>query len=129
MNTTKEITKNLYQAMFANNGWEDLFANEITYLGPLASIVEGKEEVINITEQFLKNKYTGQVKNIICEADSACVLTHYQIGHPDAALIDVHACEIIKIKDEKVLSMEVYFDSLKVSEFGAKMQQMQKNKS
>jgi len=41
------------------------------------------------------------------------------------ALLEVDACEIIKIEDGKVLSMEVYFDSLKVSKFGEKMQQMQ----
>lgn len=127
MKTTNEITTAFYQAMFANQGWEDFLADQATYLGPLASLVEGKESVVAVTQQFLKNKYTGAVKSIISEGSSACVLTHYQIGHPDMALLEVDACEIIKVEDGKVVSMEAYFDSLKVSEFGAKMQQMQAN--
>ncbi|OJJ18014.1 hypothetical protein BKI52_29630 [marine bacterium AO1-C] len=125
MKTSKEITAAFYQAMFKNEGWEDLFADQATYLGPLASLIEGKEAVVGITQQFLKNKYTGEVKNIISEGDKACVLTHYKLGHPDMELLEIDACEIIKIEDGKVLSMEVYFDSLKVSQFGEKMQKMQ----
>lgn len=125
MKTSKEITTAFYQAMFKNQGWEDFLAAKATYLGPLASLIEGKEAVVDVTQQFLKNKHTGEVKNIIAEGNEACVLTHYQLGHPAMALLEVDACEIIKIEDGKVLSMEVYFDSLKVSEFGEKMQQMQ----
>ncbi|MBO6516229.1 MAG: nuclear transport factor 2 family protein [Bacteroidia bacterium] len=125
MKTTKETTAEFYNAMLNNQGWEDFLAEQATYLGPLASLVEGKENVVNITHQFLNNKQTGEVKNIISEGNQACVLTHYQIGHPSMALLEVDACEIINIEDGKVLSMEVYFDSLKVSEFGQKMQKMQ----
>jgi len=121
MKTTKEITAEFYQAMLKNHGWEDFLSDEATYLGPLASLIEGKKSVVSITQQFLNNKYTGEVKSIISEGSNNCVLTHYQIGHPDVALLDVDACEIIKIEDGKVLSMEVYFDSLKVSAFAEKM--------
>lgn len=125
MKTSKEITAEFYQAMLKNEGWESFLADNATYLGPLASLVEGKEAVVGITQQFLKNKYTGEVKNIISEGDNTCVLTHYQLGHPAAATLEVDACEIVKVEDGKILSMEVYFDSLKVSEFGKKMQSMQ----
>lgn len=125
MKTSKEITENFYQAMFNNQGWEDMMSDQITYLGPLASLVEGKESVVAITQQFLKNKYTGEVKDTISEGDNVCVRTHYQLGHPDVELIDIDACEIVKIKDGKILSMEAHFDSLKVSQFGEKMQKMQ----
>lgn len=122
MKTSKTIAAAYYQAMLDNQGWEDFLADQVTYLGPLASLVEGKTSVIDITQQFLQNKHTGKVKTIIAEGDQACVLTHYQIGHPDVAILEVDACEIINVKADKIVSMEVYFDSLKVSEFGKKMQ-------
>lgn len=65
MKTNKEITTAFYQAMLKNQGWEDYLADQATYLGPLASLIEGKEAVVGVTQQFLKNKYTGEVKNII----------------------------------------------------------------
>lgn len=125
MKSGKEITSEFYQAMFNNKGWEDFMAEKATYLGPLSSLIEGREAVIAVTQQFLKNKYSGQIKSIISEGNTACVLTHYQIGHPDMALLELDACEIITIEDGKVISWEAYFDSLKLSEFGAKMQKMQ----
>lgn len=125
MKTNKEITVEFYEAMFRNEGWEDFLVDDSTYLGPLASLLEGKEAVVNATQQFLSRKYSGEIKNVISEGNTTCVLTHYEIGHPEAALLDVDACEIITVENGKVQSMEVYFDSLKVSEFGAKMQKMQ----
>lgn len=125
MKSTKEITSDFYQAMMANNGWESYFTEGATYLGPLAGLIEGREAVVGVTSQFLERKFSGEVKSIIAEGDNSCVLTHYQIGHPSAALLEVDACEIIKIENGKVASMEVYFDSLKVSAFGEKMKQIQ----
>ncbi len=125
MKTSKEITADFYQAMLNDKGWEDYLSDQVTYLGPLASLVEGKEAVVGITQQFIKNKYKGEVKNIISEGDNTCALTQYQLGHPSVETINVDACEILQIEDGKILSMEVYFDSLKVSAFGEKMQKMQ----
>ncbi len=42
MKTNKKITSEFYQAMLKNQGWEDFLAEEATYLGPLASLIEGK---------------------------------------------------------------------------------------
>lgn len=125
MKSNKQISEAFYQAMFNNEGWQDYLANEVSFLGPLASLVEGKEAVVNITTQFLAQKHTGTIKNIIAEEDSICVLTQYQLGHPAVELLEIDACEILKIKDGKVLSMEVFFDSLQVSKFGERMQQLQ----
>lgn len=125
MKTSTEITTEFYQAMFKNEGWEHLLADTATYLGPISSLVEGKEAVVEVTKQFLQNKYTGKIKSMISQEDTVCVRTYYQIGHPDVALLEVDACEIIKVKDEKVISWEAHFDSLKVSQFGEKMKQMQ----
>lgn len=125
MKTTKEIIEKFYQGMLAKQGWEDFLAEHATYLGPLSPLLDGKAAVVEGTKQFLKNKYAGEVKNIIVDEDSACVLTAYQLGHPDAALLDLKASEIIKVEDGKVVSMEVYFDTLKLTAFFEKMQSMQ----
>lgn len=128
MKTTKETTEAYYQAMFKNQGWEELLSDQATYFDPLSKLIEGKEAVIGVTKQFLQGKHTGVIKSIISEGDMVCVRTHYQVGHPDVALLEVDACEIIKVVNGKIASMEVYFDSKSVSEFGAKMQQLQEQK-
>ncbi|HAS46709.1 MAG TPA: hypothetical protein DCS93_39865 [Microscillaceae bacterium] len=68
MKTSKEITTAFYQAMFKNQGWEDFLAAKATYLGPLASLIEGKEAVVDVTQQFLKNKHTEEVKTLLQKA-------------------------------------------------------------
>lgn len=112
----------MFKAMHGKSGWEDLVTDEVTYQGPMASIVKGKDAFIGITNQFLQNMHQGKVRSMIVEDDGACVLTSYQLGNPDVALLDLDACEILKVKDGKVDSFETYFDSLKLSSFMEKMQ-------
>ncbi len=124
MSNTKEISENLFQAMFNNKNWEELLADQVTFSGPLSPLLEGKEAVVTAKQQFIKNKYRGEIKSIIAEGNTACALTHYQLGHPSKALLDIDSCEIIKVENGKVVSMEVYFDTLKVTSFMKKMQEM-----
>jgi len=123
MTSTGTVVEGFFEAMYTQNGWQELITDEITFEGPLGGLVTGKEAFIGITTQFLQGAHKASVRNMIVEGDSACVLTKYQIGHPDKALLDLDACEIVKVKEGKVDSMEVYFDSKKVAAFHAQMTQ------
>ena len=122
MNTTKTVVEAFFNAMYTNNGWEELITDEISFVGPAMPPLNGKEEFIAGTKQFLQNQHTSKVRSIIVDGNNACVLTSYQIGHPDAALLNLDACEIIEVQDGKVNSIEIYLDSQKMATFMAKMQ-------
>ncbi len=121
MKTTKTVVEGFFDAMYAQNGWEAFISDEVTFEGPLMAPIKGKEAFIEVTKQFLQNQNQAKVRNIIMDGDSACVMTNYKMGHPDVAILDLDACEIVQLKDGKVESMEIYFDSQKLTEFMAKM--------
>ena len=121
--TSKTIVEGFFEAMYTKTGWQELITDDMRFEGPLGGVITGKEAFIGITDQFLQGTHKATVRNMIVEGDTACVLTNYQIGHPDMALLDLDACEIVKVKDGKVGSLEVYFDSKKVVEFKSKMEQ------
>ncbi|NQX80637.1 MAG: nuclear transport factor 2 family protein [Flavobacteriaceae bacterium] len=122
MKTTKITVENFFEAMYAKKGWEELVTEEVLFEGPFTPLMKGKESFMQITNQFLGNMYKAKVRNMIVQDDTACVLASYQLGHPDMAILDLDACEIIKVKDGKVDSMEIYFDSQKLASFMSKMQ-------
>ncbi len=121
MKTTKTVVEGFFEAMYAQKGWEEFIADDVTFEGPLMAPVKGKEAFIEVTKQFLQNQNEAKVRNIIVQEDSACVMTNYKMGHPAMAILDLDACEIVQLKDGKVTSMEIYFDSQKLTEFMAKM--------
>ena len=122
METTKITVENFFESMYAKKGWEELVTEEVSFEGPFTPLMKGKEAFVQITNQFLGNMYKAKVRNMIVQDDTACVLTSYQLGHPDMSILDLDACEIIKVKDGKIDSMEIYFDSQKLSSFMSKMQ-------
>ncbi|MDO5970273.1 hypothetical protein Q4Q35_10695 [Flavivirga aquimarina] len=118
---TKQILENYFEAMYAKKGWEELITDEITMSGSAIPLVKGKDEFIQQTNEFLQNVYEGKVRNMIVQDDWACVLTNYQIGHPDMAILDLDTCEIVHVKNGKVNSFELYFDSMAFANFMEKM--------
>ena len=117
MKKTEMVVKGFFEAMYAKKGWEELITDEVSFEGPFTPLLNGKEAFINVSNQFLQNMHQAKVRSMIVQGDTACVLTSYQIGHPDMALLDLKACEILQVKDGKDDSMEIYFDSQKLSSF------------
>ncbi len=123
MKTTESVVNSFFEAMYSNNGWEELITHDVSFEGPFTPLLSGKENFIKVSKQFLQNMHQAEVRSMIVQGDRACVLTNYQIGDPDMALLDLNACEIIQVKAGKVDSMEIYFDSQKLASF---MEQMKK---
>lgn len=121
MKTTETIVSEFFEAMYTKNGWKELVTGEVTFEGPFTPALKGKEAFIEMTDQFLQNMHQAKVRSMIVQGNSASVLTSYKIGHPDKAILDLDACEVIQVKDGKVDSMEIYFDSQKLSVFMEKM--------
>ena len=121
MKTTEKIVEGFFEAMYTKNGWEELVSDEVSFEGPFTPLLKGKEAFIEVSNQFLQNLHHAEVRSMIVEGDTACVLTSYQLGHPDKAILNLNACEIIQVKEGKVDAMEIYFDSQKLSSFMEKM--------
>jgi hypothetical protein len=62
-----------------------------------------------------------EVKDLIIERNKACAITSYEIGFPRGTVYkDNGVAEIFFIKDNKIISLAIYFDTASYDAFRKK---------
>ena len=120
MKTTKDVVLEYFNAFDKNKGWENLVSNNIKMSSPTGTI-KGKEAFIEMTNQFKQLVKTAKVKSIIVEGENASALTNYELVLPTNDKMKLEVAETISVKEQKIDSFEIYFDTVKFNEFIAKM--------
>jgi len=120
MKTTKDVVLEYFEAFAKDSGWEDLLTDDISFNSPTGEVT-GKDAFIQMTNQFKQGVISASVKSIITEGDKASALTHYQMAIPAGDRLDLEVSEIINVKDQRIKSFEIYFDTEKLNAFMAKM--------
>jgi len=52
-----------------------------------------------------------KVKDLIVDGDRACALTQYDLQPPEGPAFHSHVAEVFKVRDGKIASLDIYFDS------------------
>ena len=84
---------------------------------------EGKEALIEITEDLLTRLKSAEMKRIIVEGDTALVLNNYHLESPKGNSLILETAEIVGVKNGKMDSFDVYFDTAAFQSFIAKLKQ------
>ena len=71
----------------------------------------GKGAYLEATKRFFSMITAVEVKDLIVDGDRACALTRYQLQPPGGPAFDSHVAEVFKVRDGKIASLEIYFDS------------------
>lgn len=118
---TRKIIQNYYDAMAKKVGWENMVTDDITFKGTGMQFWKGKDVFVENTRKFLMIVKKSTVKKIIAEGTSACVLTNYLLALPTGDTLSSDVAEIVGVRNGKVSSFEIYFDTVAFNEFMAKM--------
>ena len=121
--TTKEIVKNFYDAKSRKSGWQSMVTDRVTFKGTGMPSTEGKEALIEITEDLLTRLKSAEMKRIIVEGDTALVLNNYHLESPKGNSLILETAEIVGVKNGKMDSFDVYFDTAAFQSFIAKLKQ------
>lgn len=52
-----------------------------------------------------------EIKDLIVDGDKACVLVRYVLQPPGGPVFDSHVAEVFEVRDGKIRSFGIYFDS------------------
>ena len=52
-----------------------------------------------------------EVKSILVDGERACALTRYELQAPGGSDFESHVAELFELRDGKITSLEIYFDS------------------
>jgi ketosteroid isomerase-like protein len=111
--TTKDIIQGYFDSLKQRSGWEAFLADGMAFTSFVTPIkqVAGKSAYLESTSRFFSMIVAVEVKDLIVDGNRACALTRYQLQPPGGPAIESHVAEVFRVRDEKISSLEIYFDS------------------
>ena len=111
--TTKATIEGYFSSLKQKKGWSSFLADDMVFTSFTSPVkrVKGKEEYLQSTKRFYGGIVTFEVKDLLVDGDRACALTRYQLQRPELPAFESNVAEIFRVRDGKVVSFEIYFDS------------------
>jgi ketosteroid isomerase-like protein len=111
--TTKDTIQRYFDSLQKKSGWEAFLADDMTFtsLGSPIKRVTGKGAYLEATKRFFSMITGVEVRDVIVDGDRACALTRYDLQVHGGGAFDSHVAEVFKVRNEKISSLEIFFDS------------------
>jgi len=112
---TKQLLDTYYKGFAAKSNWEDTIAEDFKYVGgdmTNTQPVVGKQAYIEIIKRFSQRFESMRVKQMIIDGDKASVIGNYDFQFPNGKKINGDVSENWTIKNGKLQSLTLYFDTL-----------------
>jgi ketosteroid isomerase-like protein len=116
---TNTTVQNYYDALAQRDGWQSHIADDMAFTGP-GSSANGKAAYVEVTSRFMRVVKTVAVKDLIIEGDKACAIARYDLESPKGYRWTCDVAEILSVKDGKIASSTIFFDTAGFREFMAK---------
>ncbi|HET7118702.1 MAG TPA: nuclear transport factor 2 family protein [Hanamia sp.] len=111
---TKELLEIYYKGLAQKNGWDSVLSDDFLFVGgdmTKTTPVVGKQAYIDVTKRFSQLFKTMRVKEMMIQDDKACVIGNYDYVFPNGKSINGDVAEIWKVKDDKLASLTIFFDT------------------
>ena len=116
--TTKELLETYYKGFAQKSNWDSVLSDDFKFIGgdmTKTSPIIGKAAYIEVIKRFSQLFTSMRIKHMIIENNSACVIGNYDYVFPNGKSIIGDVAEIWKVKDNKLDSLTIFFDTLTFS--------------
>ena len=113
--TTRQLLENYYKGFAEKANWESVIADDFEYVGGDMNNIKpivGKQAYIEIIKRFSQRFEAMRVKQMIVEDDKASVIGNYDFLFPNGFKLNGNVSENWTIKNGKLQSLTLYFDTL-----------------
>lgn len=108
--TTKEIIERYYNEINEKGDWQSLISEDITFTST-GKITYTKNEYVEATTRFLQAVKHLKINEFIVEEDKACITVEYSIQSPSGSTGTCEVAEVLMVKDNKINSSCIFFDT------------------
>lgn len=113
--STKQLLETYYNGFAKKEGWELVVSDDFKFIGgdmTKATPIVGKAAYIEVIKRFSRIVQAMRVKEMIVEKENACVIGNYDYKFPNGVSMNGDVAEIWKVKNGKLDSLTIFFDSL-----------------
>jgi ketosteroid isomerase-like protein len=111
--STRDVIESYFKALQDKKGWESLLSDDVAFTSftiPNKQIA-GKQPYLVATNRFYATIQSFEVRGLLVEGLKGCALTRYQLKSPTGAAFQSDVAEIFTVRDGKIDSLGIYFDS------------------
>ena len=113
--TTRSLLETYYKGFAKKANWENVIADNFEYIGgdmTNRQPIIGKQAYIEIIKRFSQRFESMNVKQMIIEGDTASVIGNYDFQFPNGYHINGDVAEFWTVRNGKLQSLTLYFDTL-----------------
>lgn len=117
--TTKETIEKYFDALH-KGGWESYIADDFVFVNTnLDKVAHGKAAYLEGAGRFFKTTTAVEIRQMLIENEKSAVIARYHVRSPsgNAGVCDV--AEFLTVKDEKLTSSAIFFDTKALGELMA----------
>jgi ketosteroid isomerase-like protein len=115
--STNEILTKYYDALSRKEGWQSLLSDNFLLTGTVAQETRGRDAYVN--NAFWKLVKGLKVREMIVEGERAFAIVNYALVSPTGKSFSADVAEFWKLKNGKLDSIAIYFDTAAFSKFMA----------
>jgi ketosteroid isomerase-like protein len=115
---TKQLLEIYYTGFAQKKDWDVVLADDFQFIGgdmTKTTPVQGKASYIEVIQRFSRVFKNMRVKNMIIEGDKASVIANYDFVFPNGKSMSGNVAEVWEVKDGKLHSLTIFFDTLTFS--------------
>jgi ketosteroid isomerase-like protein len=112
---TRQLLEKYYKGFAEKANWESTIADDFEYVGGDMNSTQpviGRQAYIDIIKRFSQRFEAMRVKQMIVEGDKASVIGNYDFVFPNGFKINGNVAEFWTVKNGKLKSLTLYFDTL-----------------
>jgi ketosteroid isomerase-like protein len=111
--TTRDTIQGYFDSLGKKQGWESFLSDEMVFTSFTTPIkhVTGKAAYLEATKRFYSMIKSLAIKGMVVDGEKACVLTRYELQPPAGSVFESHVAEVFEVRDGKIRSLDIYFDS------------------
>jgi ketosteroid isomerase-like protein len=110
---TKDTLQAYFDSLRAKGEWGAFFSDTVQFTSFASPVkrVTGRDEFLEATRGFYAMIQAVDIKRTLVDGDRACVLTRYDLQPPSGSAFESHVAELFEVRDGKIRSFGIYFDS------------------
>ncbi|MCI0443972.1 nuclear transport factor 2 family protein [bacterium] len=110
---TEETIQGYFDSLKQRKDWKSFLADDMTFTSYTSPVnkISGKDAYIEATKRFYSSIVSMEVRDIMIDDQKALALTHYELKHPRGNIFTSDVAEIFTLKNGKIISFEIYFDT------------------
>jgi ketosteroid isomerase-like protein len=118
--STREVIQSYYAGIGKKSGWQSAIADDIRFSGTGMQSMRGSKAFIDANSRFLQGIKASRVKMTIIEGDKAGAVVQYDMQSPGGQSMSVDVAEILTVKNGKIDSVQIFYDTAAFNDFMAK---------